>query len=93
MKIWDQCLTYLKGNLTTEEYNIWILPLQSAEEKHRILLYAPNRFVKEWVRQHYEQRIAEMCAHFSDGRIATVAFEVGSLQRSEPTSPTGLGNT
>lgn len=92
MEVWDQCLAYLKGDLTTEEYNIWILPLQAAEEKHRVLLYAPNRFVKEWVRRHYEQRILEMCTHLSDGRIETVAFEVGSLRRSEPASPTGSGN-
>jgi chromosomal replication initiator protein len=89
MAVWDQCISFLKGDLTTAEYNTWILPLQAAEDKSRIRLYAPNRFVKEWVRQHYEQRIMEMCAHISDGRIVTVAFEIGSSRRSDSDAITG----
>jgi chromosomal replication initiator protein len=54
-------------------------------------LYAPNRFVKDWVRQHYEQRIVDMCAHLSDGKISAVAFEIGTLQRGLPDSPLRSG--
>jgi chromosomal replication initiator protein len=79
--IWDQCISFLKGDLTAAEYNTWILPLQASEESSKIRLYAPNRFVKDWVRQHYGQRIVEMCTHISDGRIDDVAFEIGSLKR------------
>lgn len=90
MAVWDQCISFLKGDLTTAEYNTWILPLQAAEENSRIRLYAPNRFVKEWVRQHYEQRIVDMCEHLSDGRIGSVAFEIGSSsRRSDRNSPPG----
>lgn len=80
--VWDQCISFLQGDLTTAEYNTWILPLQADEDNGRIRLFAPNRFVKEWVRQHYEQRIMDMCAHISGGRITTVAFEIGSSRRS-----------
>jgi chromosomal replication initiator protein len=83
--VWNQCISCLKSDLTTAEYNTWILPLQAAEEDRQIKLYAPNRFVRNWVREHYEQRIIEMCAHLSDGRIATILFEVGSLQRAVET--------
>ncbi|MCG6863213.1 MAG: chromosomal replication initiator protein DnaA [Chromatiaceae bacterium] len=85
MGVWNQCISCLKSDLTTAEYNTWILPLQAAEEDRQIKLYAPNRFVRNWVREHYEQRIIEMCAHLSDGRIATILFEVGSLQRAVET--------
>lgn len=81
--MWDQCVSLLKGDLTSAEYNTWILPLQAAEEDACIRLFAPNRFVKDWVRQHYEQRIIDACVRFSRGRIATVAFEIGSLRRGE----------
>jgi chromosomal replication initiator protein len=81
VEVWEQCVSFLKSDLTSAEYNTWILPLQASEENSRIRLYAPNRFVKDWVRQHYEQRIVEMCTHLSDGRIASVAFEIGSLRR------------
>lgn len=90
MELWNQCISYLKGDLTIEEYNIWILPLQAKEEDSRIKLFAPNRFVKEWVQQHYEQRILEMCSQLSDGRINTVTFGVGSSQRREQDPPSRI---
>jgi chromosomal replication initiator protein len=79
--VWEQCVSFLKGDLTAAEYNTWILPLQAAEEGGHMRVYAPNRFVKEWVRQHYEQRIRDICAHLSKGRIGAVALDIGSLRR------------
>lgn len=81
MGIWQKCASFLKDDLTLAEFNTWILPLQAAEENGQMRLFAPNRFVKEWVLQHYRQRIVDMCAHLSDGTITTVGFEVGSLRR------------
>jgi len=89
--VWDECISIFKGDLTTAEYNTWILPLQAAEENGTIRLYAPNRFVQDWVRQHYEQRILELCTHISDGRITTVAFEIGSSRRSNSDAVTDEG--
>jgi chromosomal replication initiator protein len=79
--VWEQCVSFLKGDLTVAEYNTWILPLQAVEEGGHMRVYAPNRFVKEWVRQHYEQRIRDICADLSKGRIAAVALDIGSLRR------------
>jgi chromosomal replication initiator protein len=73
--------------LTSAEYNTWILPLQAAEQERRIQLYAPNRFVKDWVQQHYEGRIREICSHLSKGIINEVHFEIGSA-RSAARAPT-----
>lgn len=81
MAVWEECVSLLKTDLTSAEYNTWILPLQATEEADRILLFAPNRFVKDWVREHYEQRIADLCAHLSDGAIGTIIFEIGSLPK------------
>ncbi|MGA7982509.1 MAG: chromosomal replication initiator protein DnaA [Chromatiaceae bacterium] len=82
MSVWEQCVSFLKGDLTAAEYSTWILPLQAAEEASRIRVYAPNRFVKEWVRQHYEERITNICTDLSKGRIVNVAFGIGSLRQS-----------
>lgn len=82
MGIWSQCISCLKGDLTTAEYTTWILPLQAAEVDKQIRLYAPNRFVRNWVRQHYERKIVDLCAHLSNGRIDSILFEIGSLQRA-----------
>ncbi|WP_133510245.1 chromosomal replication initiator protein DnaA [Candidatus Thiosymbion oneisti] len=93
MGIWNQCASRLKGDLTTTEYNTWILPLQATEENGQLKLYAPNHFVRNWVIQHYEQRIIEVCSHLSGGKTHTILFEIGTLQRpSDPTETKG-GNT
>jgi len=90
---WNQCASRLKGDLTTTEYNTWILPLQATEENGQLKLYAPNHFVRNWVIQHYEQRIIEVCSHLSDGEIHTVLFEIGTLQRPAASTETGRRNT
>jgi chromosomal replication initiator protein len=56
--------------------------LQAAEDGADVVLYAPNRFVKDWVRQHYEARIVEVCDHLSKGEIASVRLEIGSARRA-----------
>jgi chromosomal replication initiator protein len=79
--IWDQCVGFLRAELTSAEYNTWILPLQAVEEGQRLLLFAPNRFVKDWVQQSYQNRILELCGLLSQGRVAELTVEVGSLPR------------
>lgn len=85
--VWEQCVSFLKGDLTAAEYNTWILPLQAVEEGGHMRVYAPNRFVKEWVRQHYEDRIRDICADVSKGRIGAVALDIGSLRRGSAEKP------
>ena len=91
MGIWNQCASRLKGNLTTTEYNTWILPLQATEEDGQLKLYAPNHFVRDWVVQHYEQQITEVCSHLSDGETHRILFEIGTLQRPGDSTETRVG--
>jgi len=78
VQVWDDCTHLLRQDLTSAEFNTWILPLQAREQGDCVRLYAPNRFVKDWVKQHYEQRIATLCAQVSGGRVHQVSFEIGS---------------
>lgn len=78
--IWEQCVTQLKGELTSAEFNTWILPLQALAEEDRLRLLAPNRFVLEWARRHYESRLLDLCRSFSKGSVAEISFEIGELE-------------
>lgn len=91
MSIWDQCVAFLKGELTTAEFNTWIMPLQAEEEANRLNLFAPNRFVMQWVEDHYRDRLIKLCASYGDGRITEVRLVVGSRQvaKSEPRQVVG----
>lgn len=73
----------LKGELTAAEFNTWILPLQARVEGDTIRLYAPNKFVQDWAKQHYEQRLLELARHASNSLVDRIRFEVGSIERSE----------
>lgn len=79
MGVWEKCVRQLKGELTSAEFNTWILPLQARIDGSALRLFAPNRFVLDWTRQHYEQRLLELCGLFSDGGIAQISFAVGGV--------------
>jgi chromosomal replication initiator protein len=66
--------------LTSAEFNTWILPLQARVDEGRLRLFAPNRFVLDWTRQHYERRLLDLCRAFSDGAVGRLSFEVGGLE-------------
>lgn len=88
MGVWEQCVRQLQAELTSAEFNTWILPLQAHEDGEVLRLYAPNRFVQDWARQHYESRLLDMCALHSAGGIPRISFEVGAVERA---ALTGLG--
>jgi len=90
-KLWDQCTSLLKQDLTDSEFNTWIMPLQASEEGSRLRLFAPNRFVKDWVKQHYEQQITSLCRSVSEDRIEQVSFEIGALPERRRTTDDGRG--
>jgi chromosomal replication initiator protein len=71
----------LRADLTIAEFNTWILPLQARLEDDTLRLFAPNKFVQDWAREHYEQKIAEVCSALSSGDVGHVRFEVGELDR------------
>jgi len=80
MDLWNQCVGHLNGELTAAEFNTWILPLQASREGPVLRLFAPNKFVRDWAREHYESRILELCGGLSAGAVSGITFEVGGLE-------------
>jgi len=76
--IWQKCVDYLQDELPSQHYNTWIRPLQASETADGILITAPNRFVKDWVKDKYLQRIDEILAELNDGRMVNIELNVGS---------------
>jgi chromosomal replication initiator protein len=89
--IWEQCVRQLKGELTSAEFNTWILPLQAKVDEGRLRLFAPNRFVLDWTRQHYEGRLLDLCRAYSDGAMGRISFEVGGLESKGSGEPARAG--
>ena len=51
--VWKHCVEVLRRELTSQQFNTWILPLQAEEHGDRLYVLAPNRFVLDWVRGRF----------------------------------------
>ncbi len=76
--LWNRCIRDLQAELPEQQFNTWIRPLQAVEDEGRLKLLAPNRFVVDWLQQHYVQRILEILD--GSGGNTELVVEVGSRQ-------------
>jgi len=81
--IWDNCLAKLENEITTSDFSTWIRPLQAIESDGQIKLLAPNRFVLDWVKQHYFTKLLSSIDEFSNGSL-TLSLEIGSRKSPAP---------
>jgi len=86
--MWKVCLDRLEQELSEQQLNTWIRPLQALEEGDTLRLLAPNQFVLDWVRQHHLQRIRDALAQHYAGRALQVQLEVGSSRPPPIAKPT-----
>jgi chromosomal replication initiator protein len=63
-----------------QQYNTWIRPLVANADSGQLVLSAPNRFVKDWVKDKYLQRIQEILSDLNGGLITRVELAVGEAQ-------------
>jgi len=87
MSIWNNCLNQLASELSNQQLNTWIRPLQAEERDGSLKLLAPNRFVLDWIRQHFQARIIEIARQTAKNPELTVQFEVGSATKMAAKAP------
>jgi chromosomal replication initiator protein len=76
--LWHRCLSQLEREVPEQHFNTWVRPLQALESDSVLRLYAPNRFVVDWVQQNLYGRIVELARAASAGTARQVVLEVGS---------------
>lgn len=76
--LWQQCLARLQDELPATEFSMWIRPLQAELSDNTLALYAPNRFVLDWVRDKYINNINELLSDFCGSDVPALKFEVGN---------------
>jgi len=75
---WRHCLQRLEQELSAQDFNTWIRPLHAEETDQTLCLLAPNRFVVDWLKKHFFQRIIELLTHFNQGEKPKVVLQVGT---------------
>jgi len=79
--VWQNCLEALQSELPAQQFSMWIRPLQADSSHDALTLYAPNRFVLDWVRDKYLNRINELIHDYCGDHSPRLRFEVGSSQK------------
>lgn len=80
--LWSNCLTRLEQELSAQQFNTWIRPLQAVKEEHTLRLLAPNRFVMDWVKERFLTRIVELATQTDSSPQLNVSVEVGGEERT-----------
>ena len=78
VELWQQCIELLRDELPAQQFNTWIRPLQVELVGDELRVYAPNRFVLDWVNEKYLGRVLELMAERGEGHAPALALLIGS---------------
>lgn len=84
LELWQQCVELLRDELPAQQFNTWIRPLQVEAEGDELRVYAPNRFVLDWVNEKYLSRLLELLGEHGQGLAPALSLLIGSKRSSAP---------
>jgi chromosomal replication initiator protein len=80
--IWQECVDCLKAELPSQQFNTWIRPLHVELDSSVLRIFAPNRFILDWVKGKFLSRIAEIVTE--SGKVSLeIQLEVFSGDASQ----------
>lgn len=82
--VWNDCVKKLEEEIPSQQLNTWIRPLQAIEDQPVLKLLAPNRFVLDWVKEHYLSKIEGALSSGFNNNPWTVELEIGSKSIQRP---------
>ena len=91
---WQECLGQLQHEIPAQQFNTWIRPLEAAVNNGQLVLSAPNRFIRDWVKNQFLNRIEKLMSELNNGLITQVDVVVGEstplfqLQANAPANTT-----
>jgi chromosomal replication initiator protein len=88
VELWQQCVDLLRDELPAQQFNTWIRPLQVESDGDELRIYAPNRFVLDWVNEKYLSRLLELLSERASGPAPSLSLLIGS-RRVASTRPAG----
>ncbi|BCG62363.1 MAG: chromosomal replication initiator protein [Methyloprofundus sp.] len=89
--IWNSCLSRLENEVSANDLNTWIRPLQAQEENDVIKLLAPNQFIISHVKEQFLGKIEDAVYEFSSGQY-TVVMEIGTKSIKPAINPNRFKN-
>ena len=74
---WQECLGQLQHEIPAQQFNTWIRPLEATVNNGQLVLSAPNRFIRDWVKNQFINHIDKIMSELNNGLITQVEVVVG----------------
>ncbi len=95
LDIWQECISQLKSELSAGDFSTWLRPLQADFNNSTLFLYAPNKFICQWIRNKYldmiECKIKKIATDVNPDKTIKISLLVGTanMAKESPTDKTG----
>ena len=95
--LWEKCLRKLEDDIEERDFHTWVRPLTASDDDNGLVLYAPNRFVVDWVEDNLFEVILKAAKHFG-GNDITVSIKIfedkaNGPKKSSPSSSSDTNNS
>jgi len=85
--LWDKCLSKLEDEMEERDFHTWVRPLRANNTDSDFILYAPNRFIKDWLSDNLMSQLDATVQHFvGEGKTITITLDA-------PTNPAAQSKT
>lgn len=81
---WKDCLERFKQELSSQQFNTWIKPIQFEIVGDSIRLTAPNRFVQQWIKEKFLNRIEQLAEEYFPTPMTIILELYQSLPADNP---------
>jgi len=79
--LWDKCLSKLEDEVEERDFHTWVRPLHANNSDSELILYAPNRFIKDWLVDNLMDKLDATAQHFAgEGAKVTISLEGPATQ-------------
>ncbi len=85
--LWRECVARLAGEFNERDFNTWIRPLQAVDDGTILHLFAPNRFVLDWVKCNGLQIIVPIVEQTATSP-RRLSLKIGGGNTTDSSSPT-----
>jgi len=76
LALWEECVRCLQDELPPQQFNTWIRPLTVDETDTGLVITAPNRFVKDWVKDKFLNRIQSLLEELNGGQVLPFQLDI-----------------
>ena len=92
--LWDKCLKKLEDEIDEHDFNMWVRPLTAIDDPNAFRLHAPNRFIKDWLKDNLFDQLLNVAQHFAGiGVSLRIELDDGSAPVVSSTNPSQIATS